>query len=114
MKQPRFYKDKSGRTQVTMAESEAEQDQLCDFCSSKDRPFRVFNCNDFLVGHGITSLAAWLACPICTILIEHRDKEALLRRSENTLNDPSIPRWFSLQTLRTIHNKFFQNLISDN
>jgi hypothetical protein len=113
MRELRSYKDKQGRTQITMAASEAPEDQLCDFCSGQERPFKRFMCNDFQARAGINSLGAWLACPICAVLIDNRDKETLLRRSMHAFEDPNVPRWFAEQSLKAIHRKFFKNLISD-
>jgi hypothetical protein len=110
----RSYKDKEGRTQVTMAASEAPEDYLCDFCSSQERPFKRFMCNDFEAEDGINSLGAWLACPTCTDMIDARDQESLLARSSTLLiEDPNVPHWFYVQQLRSLHAKFFRNLISD-
>ena len=101
--------------QVTMAKTEREEDQLCDFCSSQERPFKLFACNDHETNDEIAiSTGGWLACPICAKLVEAHDTEALLQRSIETLHDPSIPEWFSRQSLRAIHQKFFQNMQSEN
>ncbi len=113
MNEPRFYKDKEGRIQVTMAKSEAMEDQLCDFCSSQERPFKTFKCRDFAAEEGVMSTGAWLACPDCAQIIDKRDRESLLQRALTKFKDSSIPRWYAEQTFRSIHAKFFQNLIEN-
>lgn len=79
-KEVRHYIDEQGRTQVTLAISEKPEDELCDFCSGHERPYKEYKCKDLDAGDGLTSLGDWNACPKCTALIEADDRDGLLDR----------------------------------
>ena len=111
----RTYKDKDGRTQVTLAKSEREEDALCDFCSGQERPFKTFQCADHVIADINTiSTGGWAACPPCAKMIEAHDRDALLQRSLEAFADASIPEWFQRKMLKEIHDDFFLRMQSDN
>jgi len=79
-KEIRLYIDEEGKTQASMARSEKPEDELCDFCSGQQRPYKEYKCKDFHAGEGVGSLGSWNACPKCTALIDVDDREGLLDR----------------------------------
>lgn len=76
----RLYIDEEGRMQATLAKSERPEDEICDFCSSEQRPFKVYNCKDFEMPDGSHSLGGWNACPKCADYIDNNDKKGLTDR----------------------------------
>jgi hypothetical protein len=106
----RTYIDPDGRLSATLAKSELPEDELCDFCSGQDRPFKIYRCNDFDVEARLISRGAWNACPNCSAFIDRDDREGLLHRSINQLHNVNIPLEFAEQSIGRIHKLFFQNL----
>lgn len=110
-KEVRFYKDKEGRTQATMAESEKLEDELCDFCSRKNPPFKIYPCRDFCHPDApqLWSRGEWNACHTCADLIDANDRQGLSERCALMLafNDGD----YRFEPMRSFHEAFFKNRI---
>jgi len=109
-KKLREYIDEEGRRQITMAESEKPEDELCDFCSNIRKPFKVYPCKDFETLPGVISRGEWNACSKCAELIDADDREGLLDRCQLMMNFEGIPG--TREGLRVLHDLFFKNRIT--
>ncbi len=110
----RYYTDEIGRTQVTLAFSEKPEDELCDFCSMLNPPYKVYPCKDFEIpGMETNSLGEWNACLKCAELIDADDREGLADRSSMMLafNIGEDPTGEIRKDMRVLHDLFFANRI---
>lgn len=93
---------------------------FCDFCGIAN-PTQEFFCHDFSVdmftenGQAPTqgSIGSWLACDICTEMINSGDQEALTSRAvlrfltNNPMPDKQGPEFYR-GVLGTVHKTFLQ------
>lgn len=110
MKQLRIYQDEDGKTQATLAKSERLEDELCDFCSGQDKPFKVYKCRDFAYVSmpQLNSTGEWNACPKCAEYIDANNRGALLARSLREL-DPYNHDMTVAVNVKILHDQFFNN-----
>lgn len=81
----------------------------CDFCSSP-APLWHYPALSFVDRVGSRSIADWLACEQCHVLIEADDHDALARRSLTSaigrVAADMIGRDAALEYCRDLHNRF--------
>jgi hypothetical protein len=100
----RTYIDKDGKTQATFAESEKPEDEICDFCLGKERPYTVFTAKQFVIWPCVFE-PEWNACPKCAAFINANDREGLLNRS--SANSAAFPK--EREGVKMVQDKFFEN-----
>ena len=109
----RFYTDSDGRTQVSVAASEAPQDGLCDFCSTIVKPFKLYSCREFtdpIVGCCLSN-GSWAACASCAALIDANDRYGLAERSALMFAMDGMDLPDAKEMLLALQERFFENRI---
>lgn len=91
-----------------MADSEKLEDHLCDFCSQKDPPYKVYKCRDFAIPWNPLqrSLGDWNACTACAELIDANRHQELATRCAKIIGTVA-----SVEALMMFHQEFFKNRI---
>lgn len=109
-KKVRMYVDEEGRRQATLAASERLEDELCDFCSQNNPPYKVYPCKDF--PHPLSpdhwSRGGWNACKECAELVDAEDVTRLAQRCVRIIGINSGEGFVNLVAF---HVAFFNNRI---
>ena len=88
---------------------------VCDFCSTPDGVQWSYPCRDFpnpLLG--TNSMGGWAACDGCKDAVDRDDRRALADRwLDRNLAEVPLPREVAFIAIRELHDRFFENRLSD-